>query len=246
MLPAMSFSPRNLAPLSVLFLTCSSLVACGGGKKPAEDAPKVEIDNEDEFDEGMEMMQEVGGMNEEKVTSTFKRLQPDLVDCLMTAGKGQDYLFGDVAFVVTVDRSGKAVAAHTERSTLGNYQAERCMLDVLTSSTWPKPVGGLIGYARNGMGYDAPEDIRPPVDWSSAEIDETLADEKNRASLSACGSGGPYELTAYVAPSGKVLSVGVAHTVENGEEKAACLVTAVEEVRFKSPGSWRAKVTFRL
>ncbi len=238
---------KSTASAAALFAVLGPfLISCGGSKKPAEDAADVTVDNEDEFDEGMEMMQEVGGMNEEKVTKTFKRLQPDLINCLMTAGKGQDYLFGDVAFVVTVDQSGRAIAAHTEKSTLGNYQAERCMLDVLSGSPWPKPVGGLIAYARNGMGYDAPEDIRPPVVWSSSDIDETLSDADNSQALNACGRGGPYEMTAYVAANGKVLSVGVAHTVENGEEKAACLVSAVEGIRFKSPGSWKAKVSFRL
>lgn len=223
-----------------------SFVACGGSNKPAEDTTVVEVDNEDEFDNGgMEMMQEKGGMNEDKVTKTFKRLQPDLSKCLMESGEGQDYLYGDVSFLVVVDRSGQAIETYAERSNLGSYQAEKCMLDVLRSTHWPKPVGGLTGDARNGMGYDAPPDIRPPVDWTEADIEETLAEDENAETLNACGSGGPYEITMYVSPSGRVLSAGVAHTVKDGDQKADCLVSALEGMKFNSPGSWRAKVTFR-
>jgi hypothetical protein len=229
--------------LSVLGLTL--LVGCGKKDKPAEDATTVQIDNNDEFDDGREMMQEKGGMNEDKVTKTFERLQPNLTQCLMSSGKGADYLYGDVAFLVVVDRKGEAVQAYTERSNLGSYDAEKCMLDVLRKSRWPKPVGGLTGDARNGMGYDAPPDIRPPVEWSAEDIEETLTEEENAETLNACGRGGPYEITMYVSPSGRVLSAGVAHTVENGEETASCIVGALEGMKFNSPGSWRAKVTFR-
>lgn len=230
---------------SLAILSSSFLVGCGKKNKPAEDATTVQIDNDDEFDDGMEMMQEKGGMNEEKVTKTFRRLQPDLSKCLLDSGKAADYLYGDVAFLVVVDQGGKAMQAYAERSNLGSYAAERCMLDVLRASRWPKPVGGLTGDARNGMGYDAPPDIRPPVEWTEEDIEETLTEEENAEMLNACGGGGPFEITMYVSPSGRVLSAGVAHTVENGDETASCLVGALEGMTFNSPGSWRAKVTFR-
>ncbi len=241
-----SFTRSNrLTQIALAPLLALSLVACGGSKKPAAAPDNAEIDNSDEFDDGMEMMQEFGGMNEEKVTRTFKRLQPDLSQCLMDAGQDHEYLGGDIAFLVTVNSEGHVLSAHAERSNLGNYQTERCMLDILSKSRWPKPVGGHKGLARNGMGYDAPSDVRPPIDWASEEIAETLAEDDNAEVLAACGGGGPFEITAYVSANGSVLSAGVAHTVDGGEETAACLVGAVEDMKFSSPGSWRAKVSFR-
>ena len=225
-------------------LLCVSLVSCGSNQKPANDAPQIEINNDDEFDEGMEMMAEFGGMNEEKVTRVFKRLVPDLSACLTGAGSGNDYLYGDVAFLVKVNRKGVAQAAHAERSNLGSYEAESCMLEVLKNTRWPKPVGGHIGLARNGMGYDAPSDVRPPVQWSADDVRETLQDSENAEALRACGRGGPFEITAYIGTDGRVLSAGVAHSDDDGEQTAACLVSAVEAMKFQSPGSWRAKVSF--
>jgi predicted small lipoprotein YifL len=231
---------------SLSLFTALSLAACGGGKgKEANDPAKVVVDNEDEMEQdGAEFSQEFGGMNEEKVTKTFKRVQPDLVECLTVIGASRDYLVGEVGFLVTVDDSGKPLSAHMERSNLGNYAAERCMIDILLGARWPKPVGGRKGLARSGMTYD-PGDVRPPVQWTASDIESTLTADKNASSLAQCGGGGPFEITAYVSPQGKVLSAGVAHTDDNGEETAACLVSAVEGMVFGSPGSWRAKVTFR-
>lgn len=222
------------------------LPACGSSQKKKAKAPtEVVVDNEDEFSEdGVELSQEFGGMSEDKVTKAFKRLQPDLIDCLTVIGASRDYLVGQVAFLVTVDHTGKAISAHMEQSNLGSYMAERCMLDVLQASSWPKPVGGRKGLARSGMEYD-PGDVRPPVHWEASDVQSTLTADKNVKNMAQCGGGGPFEITAYVDTHGSVLSAGVAHTDDKGEETAACLIAAVEEMHFQSPGSWRAKVSFR-
>lgn len=236
---------RHALVSAVFLIAGSSLTACGGSKKEAESAPDIEVDNEDEFDDGMEMMQEFGGMNEEKVSRTFNRLIPDLTQCLTDAGNGQSYLFGDVAFLIKVNRNGQAEAAHAKSSNLGSHEAEQCMLRTLKASRWPKPVGGLIGLVNYGpMGYDAPSDVRPPVEWTREDIDSTLTDAENAKALYACGRGGPFEITAYVGTNGSVLSAGIAHTDDSGEDTANCLVETIEGMKFPSPGSWRSKVTF--
>lgn len=230
-------------PATLLLSLC--LAACGGKKKETETAANVEVDNEDEFDDGMEMMQEFGGMNQEKVDKIFRRIAPDLSACLTSVGKNQDYLFGDVAFLFKVNLQGVAEIAQVKSSNLGSFRAERCMLGVIKKTTWPKPVGGYIGLVNYGpMGYVAPDDIRPPVEWAASDVEKTLTDAKNAEELYACGRGGPFEITAYIEGNGRVLSAGVAHTDDNGEETAACLVDVIEGMTFDSPGSWKAKVTF--
>ncbi|HXS18927.1 MAG TPA: hypothetical protein VN764_17125 [Polyangiaceae bacterium] len=237
----MRVEPRLiLIPLLTTFLA-----ACGGSqKKAAQSTTPVHVDDEEETEDDMEMMQEFGGMNEEKVTKVFKGLAPRLADCLTSQSADEPYLAGDVAFLVKVDRSGHAIAAHAEKSNLGSYAAESCMLEILKGAHWPKPVGGLIGLARWSIGFDAPSDVRPPVDWSESDASSSLSEDKNQSALQQCGSGGPFEITAYVAPSGKVLSAGIAHVDDQGQSTAECLVEAVRNMTFTSPGSWRAKVTF--
>jgi len=231
------FRPTSLI-VAALFAS-----ACGGKQAPESKAPAYEIDDERDDSGGVEMMQEFGGMNEEKVKKTIEKLYPSLSDCLMNGSKRVDFLGGEVAFLVKVNTSGQAEIAHAERSTLGDYASERCMLSELKKSRWPKPVGGRIGLARTSIAFDPPSDVRPPVEWSESDVQSALADHSSE--LAACGRGGPFEITAYVDTKGHVMTAGVAHSDDSGEEAASCLVQAVEGIQFGSPGSWPAKVTFR-
>lgn len=227
-----------------LVLVTTLLVACGGQKESAA-PPNYTIDNsDDDSSGGMEMMAEFGGMNEEKVQRTIKRIYPELSDCLMKGYDRVEFLGGDVAFLVKVNQKGQAEAAHIEQSTLGDYATEQCMLDRMRASRWPKPVGGLIGLARTSIGFDPPADVRPPIRWSRNDVAETLG--RAHETLRECGNGGPFEVTAYIDTKGHVLSAGIAHADDQGNETARCLVSTVEELAFPSPGSWPAKVTFRL
>lgn len=221
---------------SVLFLA-----ACSHPQPPAEE-PKYEIDNSEERSGGPEMMAEFGGMNEEKVSRVFKNVQPDLATCLMKGYERVEFLGGEVRFLVNVNLSGRAESAFIEGSDLGDYETERCMLNHLADQKWPKPVGGKIGPARSSIAFDAPSDVRPPVQWESGDVREALA--RGSSSLQACGEGGPFVITAYVSTAGSVLSAGVAYSDAAGDEAAACLVKAVRSLKFPSPGSWPAKVSF--
>lgn len=225
------------APLVILLLAG----ACGG-KQIEPKKPGYEIDDEKESDSGMTMMQEFGGMNEEKVQKTIERIFPELSSCLMDGYQRVEFLGGEVAFLVKVNMKGEAEAAHAERSTLGDFQAEQCMLDKIRVTKWPKPVGGKIGLARTSIAFDPPSDVRAPVAWEESDIQTFLA--SSRDELRSCGRGGPFKITVYVGTRGNVLSAGVAHADDHADSTAACLVGAVQNLNFPSPGSWPAKVSF--
>ena len=229
---------------SPLLLVGLMALACGKQAATEAEAPSADDDREEGDAGGMEMIQEFGGMNEEKVNRTVKKLYPSLSECLMKGFERVDFLGGEVAFLVKVNSAGVAESALAERSTLGDYESERCMLETLKASHWPKPVGGKIGLARTSITFDPPGDVRPPVVWSSDDVKEAL--QEHSADFAACGPGGPFEITAYVATSGRVLAAGISHDDDAGEATASCVIQAVEGMTFASPGSWPAKVTFRL
>lgn len=236
----------KILSVATLLGVSACTLGCSKNKNAAEDPSTAHADDEEgDSDDGMEMMQEFGGMSEEKVTRTFKGLVPELSACLTDASQTHRYLSGDVAFLVKVNLQGRAEQVHVEKSNLGSYEAERCMTKVLAASPWPKPVGGRIGLARWSIGFDAPDDERPPVNWASEEVASTLAESSNASAVQSCGGGGPFEVTAYVETNGSVSSAGIAHSDDTGEEAAVCLIEAVKTMTFESPGSWRAKVTFR-
>ncbi len=234
----MTIKAARLAALSSVALLA---LACGGQAPEAKNPDwVVEQDNEPEQ---LEVMQEFGGMNQEKVDRVFKRVSGDLSQCLLDGQKRVEFLGGDVSFFLLVDLTGHAKAAHIEQSNLGDYETEQCMLSVLREQKWPKPVGGKLGKVTSSIGFDPPEDVRPPVSWDSENAEGGV--EKIQSELSACGGGGPFSVTAYVKTNGAVLSAGVAHSDEQGDDAARCIVDAVKHARFSSPGSWPAKVTFQ-
>lgn len=232
------------ALVSALVLAAASASsACGGSEKKAETPSEWVVEKDTDQDSGLDVMQEFGGMNQEKVDRTFKKLYPTLSECLMDGQRRVKFLGGDVQFLVKVDMTGTARHAHIEESNLGDYDTEQCMLRAIRESRWPKPVGGRIGLARSSIGFDPPGDVRPPVQWSSGDVETALG--KLDGDLASCGRGGPFAITAYVKTNGSVLSAGVAHSDESGDDTARCLVEAVKSASFGSPGSWPAKVTFR-
>ena len=81
---------------------------------------------------------------------------------------------GAVTFFIAVNLDGTVKDAHLEQSTLGDRETEKCLIDVLRGQKWPRPIGGKVGEARNSMDLDPPDDVRPPIDWSPAEIEEGL------------------------------------------------------------------------
>jgi len=196
----------------------------------------------------MSASSEIGGMNQEASEAAFRSATNDLQRCFSKGAKSLELLSGDVGFVVEVDQTGKLVRAYLERSDLGQRAAEECMLSALERQQWPATVGGRVGQARSSIGFDPadPDTSRPAVQWSAEDVRPTL--EENRSKLESCpGNGrGDYVLTWYVDTSGKVMSVGFATPTGADPQAARCLVSAIQEMTFPSPGSWPAKVTVEL
>lgn len=235
---------RRTVFLAASWIAVSSLWACGTSQtKPRAQSPKAETD--DDFDHlyGMRAHGEVGGLNEEKVDATFQSSLRSLQSCLNRGAQRVEFLGGSVSFFLKIDTSGRISHAHLEHSTLGDRGTEKCMLSALRDLDWPPPVGGDVGLARKSFDFDPPNDVRPPADLDESSVSSALG--PLRESARGCGSSG-FEVTAYVATDGTVMAAGAAPEDEAGEDAVDCLVEAVLETSFPSPGSWPAKVTFAL
>jgi hypothetical protein len=235
------------ASLPLLTLSVAFLAACGGGETPRAETPA----DVDERPAGsgrpkMSASSEIGALDEAKVTSTFRSAQGDLQRCLAEGAERNELEGGDVAFFLKIDTSGSVAHAHVERSTLGDLTTEQCMLRALKKRDWPAPQGGDIGIARSSMGFDPPNDVRPPTDWDPSRVEDTLRQVSGK--LSSCKREASGELTAtvYVDADGAALSVGAAASDESGASAIDCVVEVLKEAKYPSPGSWPAKVTFPL
>jgi hypothetical protein len=239
------FLPASkLAWLALSASSCLVCLACSEAApapKTADDKPEVE----ERHGSRLTMSSEIGGLNEDKVNSAFESSLSGLERCLQQGSSRVEFLGGSVSFFVKIDASGKVDGAYLEKSTLGDRDTEKCMLDALRTRKWPKPVGGEHGLARKSFDFDPPNDVRAPADYDEGHLNKGLGKISDK--LASCkGSKGSYEATMYVATDGSVLSAGVTPPNEDGENSVDCLVSTLKSASFPSPGSWPAKVTFTL
>lgn len=231
-------------PLALFALFTSLTLGCGGSSpaaQTADDRPEAQEPRRG----GPSVSSEIGGLDEDKVDSAFKSSLSGLQRCLDQGAQRVEFLGGSVSFFVKIDTSGRADAAYLEKSTLGDRETEKCMLGALRAKTWPKPVGGEHGLARKSFDFDPPNDVRAPADYARDHLDKGLG--KIAGKLESCKSAqGAYEATIYVATDGSVLAAGVTPPDEDGEGSVDCLVSTLKAASFPSPGSWPAKITFRL
>jgi hypothetical protein len=220
------------------------LLACEDSAPPpktADDKPEVE----EHHHSGVSVSSEIGGLDEQKVNAAFESTLTGLERCLQQGASRVEFLGGSVSFFVKIDMEGKVDGAYLEKSTLGDRDTEKCMLGAMRSRKWPKPVGGEHGLARKSFDFDPPNDVRAPADYDHDHLGKGL--DKISGKLASCKNAkGPYEATMYVATDGSVLSASVTPPNEDGEGSIDCLVSALKDADFPSPGSWPAKVTFTL
>jgi hypothetical protein len=230
--------------LSWLVLPTCLLLACGEttpAPKTADEAPETD----DGQPSGVSVSSEIGGLNEEKVNAAFEASLGGLQRCLQQGASRVEFLGGSASFFLKIDSSGHVDGSYLEKSTLGDRDTEKCMLDALRDKKWPKPVGGVHGLARKSFDFDPPNDVRPPAEYDEEHLGKGL--DKISSKLASCKEGkGSYEATIYVGTDGQVLAAGVTPPDESGEGSVDCLVSTLKGASFPSPGSWPAKVTFAL
>jgi hypothetical protein len=212
---------------------------------------------------------EVGGLDVEAVERIVQELDDDIERCWQRASNQHEWLAGVLAAVIQVDGGGRGTA-HAERTTLGNRELERCVLDSFEKPRWPRPVGGKTGVVRRKLTFDLAAGVRAPGAWTSSRVADVV--RANSAAITACkgGSRGRFLATAYLetvlmlpdagggvandaggadaAPVeiGRAMSVGIAPPDAAGETRVDCLVDVLQKATWPPPGAAPAKVTFDL
>jgi hypothetical protein len=230
-----------------IFAGALLLCACGGNTPPPS-APELEpvpVPSRPPPKE-LSVSQELGSLDPSAVERTWNDLRADFEACRQRGVKSVEVLDGDVKLFARVGADGTTRWAMLEDSTLGDRDTEKCMVDAIMQARWPKPVGGE-GETRNTFGFDPSG--RPATAWSADRIGAVLG--KNERDLMKCKRGvrGSFHVTVYVEPhkkEGRVQSVGVAAPSKEAVEKIDCIVDEVKSWKMPSPGSWVAKVDFRI
>jgi hypothetical protein len=188
-------------------------------------------------------------LNEDETAKVFQRAEPGFDRCFKKRAQQVELLAGTVKFFVIIGMNGKAKSVTVEDSNLGDRDAEKCMQQVLFGMSWPEPVGGRVAHAHYTAASFEPldPDVREAVTVDENQVSR-LRSKLKRESTAQCqvGSPTPYQITAYVDTSGKVITASASSSDPNGELTIDCLVDLVKQTEFPSPGSYAGKVTFSL
>ena len=187
---------------------------------------------------------QLGSIDEGQVNQKFAELAPRFGECLAQGSSRVEFLGGHVKFVMRISMEGVARWAYLAESTLGDRETERCMLNIAKGAKWPLPQEGE-GQAQKAFDFDPSPDVRDAVPWSADRVAKSLASARGKLSQCAHKAPGKYHATVYVQTNGSALAAGVASPDERGETGAVdCMVDVIKGIKFPSPGSWPAKVTF--
>ena len=222
------------------------ITGCGAAEPPPEaPAPAAMARKASRPKSNMRVSGQLGSLDNRKVDQTFDRLMPKFQTCIVEGASRVEFLGGHMRFLVRIREDGSIKWAYVPETTVGDRDTEKCMLAAIRGASWPPPIDGE-GQAEKTFDFDPSPDVRDPVPWTSDRVAGALA--QGRPKLAECTRGvrGRYRATAYVQTNGSVISAGVAPPDERGEQTADCVANAIKELKFPSPGSWPAKVTFEV
>jgi hypothetical protein len=222
----------------VSYVPLAALMACAAAPLPKPvivEAPPVP----EKVDTGPESMEaEIGGLSEEAMDKAFASL--DINHCIELQGD-KEMLGGELKLKMRIDRRGSARWAYLSRSTLGDRDAEKCVLDLVRAKSWPRPLGGE-GLAEKDFVID------PRTEPAALEERRSIVQiAQARAEAGKCRRGvpGSFFATVYLQPDGRVVTAGVAVPSEKGEDVADCVVEALRKVRFRGAPKV-AKLSFEI
>jgi hypothetical protein len=225
------------------------MAGCGGGASTPETTATTstrtsgrETRREEPLPEGASITGLMGTIPARSVSGALEPRMPRFARCFADRTDEVAFLEGDITLSFRVHTDGSVAWVFPSRSNIGDRETESCILDVARTTHFPAPTGGEAEFTW-GFGLDAASDVRMPITWTSDHVMATV--EANRSSVASCGRTG-FELTAYVSPGGAVLAVGGTTPDADALPALDCVVGAVRGWTMPNPGSYPAKVTFRL
>jgi len=216
------------------------LTGCAAAPPPAVPVIVAAAPEPEKVDTGPTTMEsDIGGLNEEAMDKAFASL--DIHSCIEQESDKLDQLGGELKLKMRIDKRGSARWVYLSHSTLGDRDAEKCLLDLVRARSWPRPLGGE-GLAEKQFVID-PRAEPPSLDEHSTVVPIAKA----RAEAGKCKRGvpGSFFATVYVRADGHVVNAGVSVPNEKGEDVADCVVEALRKVRFKGAAK-ASKLSFEI
>lgn len=252
----LSSSARPLLLLSAFALLLSG---CGdsGSSDTAEDPYAAALSSggssssasaaseDEEPDDGLGVEGLLGTMSEAAINRGMERGMDSIFRCFQRRYPEVEFLGGDIEFYFRVTLSGHVRYVYLRNSTLGDREAERCLVAAAQRFRFSQPEGGEAEFAAP-LSLEAPEDVRPPVEWRASRV-SSLVRSEGAVVLGDCSvAADSLSITAYVDRGGRVRAVGASIDDPEGAAALDCVAEHVMGWSMPDPGSYPAKVTFSL
>lgn len=187
----------------------------------AEEPPQMEVKNE------------VGVLDQADVESTIEDRFSDMRACYARAGKAQRYAGGRVVLRFLVAADGHPTDVLVVESNLGNYDVERCLVEIGRQLAFDAPIGN------KATTFDYPVEFRSTHQLAVLDIDGMKINRdvaSFRPQLASCGQLAKEGAIAimYIEPSGFPGSVGLAATSTIDEEVGECIVRVIRHWRMSA------------
>jgi TonB family protein len=201
---------------------------------PAAEAPAP--------DDEIKVSGTLGSLNEDEINGPFQRRWDDITRCYQEAQARLPYLGGKIEVKVRVGAAGEVKKVFVSSSSIGNYEAEKCILAIARELSFGKPHGGSEAEFTYPLEF---RQQRPVSAWEGDRVQVA----KHRRDVTLCKQKSPnglppaVSLTVYVAPGGKVASAGLSADAPLDDAFASCLVEKSRAWRLDDPLGRIAKAT---
>lgn len=188
-----------------------------------------------------------GTLGNFEVRTTMEQKAREFAACHESRASRVPPLSGSIEFAIQVKSTGEVMQVDLNNSDVGDRQLERCFMDVIRATQFPKPNGGdakvsytmLLGPARKG---------REPEQWDADRVRRISSKHgADVAEKCALPRGGAYTITAYVNAQGRIMAAGVTSRAPTEAEQFDCIADSLRRWPMPRPSKKRfAKVTFPL
>jgi TonB family protein len=216
-------------------------IGCGGDKAARKDeggpefavarrkAPPKPVDP----GASMTLDNEIGVMDTDDVEATLQEHFEDVRSCYERAGKAQRYAGGKVLLRFMVDGGGTAQDVWVLESSLGNYEVERCLVEVGRKIRFHAPHGN------KATTFEYPVEFRSQSGMEILDVDGPKIEHDVAVllpQLAACGqlAAEQVNVSLYIESNGVPGSVGLATAAAIDEDAGDCVVQTIRTWRMSA------------
>jgi len=234
---------------SLLLSLSLALAACGGSDDETQDdgrdmSSTSGSETSSEPDDGVAITGLMGTIRQDQVENALNPRMQRFMRCFSQRMGDVEFLAGNIRLAFRIHVDGSVAWVFPSETDLGDRDAEQCVLGVAQGTRFPRPRGGEAEF-HWGFGFDAAEDVRPPLNWQADALG-ARADDVRQLSRRCRSSGGGHMITAYISPGGDVLAAGGSMPNQDSEGALDCILDAVRAMSMPDPGSYAAKITFEV